>query len=65
MSSKDVLRGALQNLLDIERSAKEVYRELYEELEDEELKEFIGELMKSEERHQRLVKEVLRLLKEE
>ena len=65
MSSKDVLRGALQNLLDIERSAKEVYRELYEELEDEELKEFIRELMKSEERHQRLVNEALRLLKEE
>jgi rubrerythrin len=61
--SSEVILGVLQNLAEIEKNARDVYRELYEELEDEELKRFIGELIKSEERHKRLVEEALRLVR--
>lgn len=62
MSSEAIL-GVLQSLAEIEKNAREVYQELYEELEDGELKSFIGELIKSEERHRRLVEEALSLVR--
>ncbi len=65
MSSSDIILGSLRNLAEIEKNAREVYRELYNELEDKELKEFIGELIKSEERHKKLVEEAFRLLEED
>ncbi|WP_456474004.1 hypothetical protein [Candidatus Pyrohabitans sp.] len=63
MSFDDII-SVLRNLADIERNAREVYRELYNELEDEELKGIIAELMKSEEHHKRLVKEAFRLIED-
>lgn len=61
MSSDDII-PVLHTLADIERNAREVYRELYNELEDEELKRVIAELMKSEEHHRRLVEEAFGLV---
>jgi rubrerythrin len=65
MSSNEIILGSLRNLAEIEKNARDVYRELYNELEDEELKEFIGELIKSEERHKELVDEAFRLIEED
>jgi len=65
MSSNDIILGSLRNLAEIEKNARDVYRELYNELEDDELKEFIGELIKSEERHKELVDEAFRLIEED
>ncbi|NOZ59841.1 MAG: hypothetical protein GXO66_09765 [Euryarchaeota archaeon] len=63
MSSREVVLGVLQNLAEIEKNARDVYQELFDELEDEELKRFIGELIKSEERHRRLVEEAMELVR--
>jgi|Deesub1362B_J571_1020462.scaffolds.fasta_scaffold00259_23 rubrerythrin len=65
MSSSDVIPGTLRNLADIEKNAREVYRELFNELEDEELKNFISELIESEERHKKLVEEAIKLIEEQ
>ncbi|WP_457555170.1 hypothetical protein [Candidatus Pyrohabitans sp.] len=64
MSSNDVILGVLKNLAEIEKNARDVYEELYGELEDEGLKGLIGELIKSEERHRRLVEEAMKLVKD-
>ena len=65
MSFRDILIGSLRNLAEIEKNARDVYKELYGELEDEELRGFLGELIKTEERHRGMVEEALRLLGEE
>ncbi len=64
MSSNDVILGVLKNLAEIEKNARDVYEELYGELEDEGLKGLIGELIKSEERHRRLVEEAMKLVED-
>ncbi len=55
----------LKRLEEIEENALEVYGEVFGELDDAEAKAVIGEIMKSEDTHRRLVMEALRIAGDE
>ncbi len=65
MSFEDIVLGTLKNLANIEENAWEVYKGLYDEIEDKKLKEFFGEMIKSEACHIELVEKALEIIKRE
>jgi rubrerythrin len=61
MSSSEKVITTLENLMEVEDSALEVYRELLDDLTDEKLKDVIRKHIKAEKHHKKLIEEALDL----
>jgi rubrerythrin len=57
--SFNALLSSLQDLRDIEDSARASYRELFDKLEDRRLRQVLKSLIDAEERHKRLIEEAI------
>lgn len=64
LSSEEGLLRALEDLKEIEDSARDVYEELFGKLTDKELMDFTAWLIKAEEHHGALIEEALDLIRE-
>lgn len=65
MSSEEGIVLALENLHEIEDNARKLYEELFEKLEDREMKDFFSWLIEAEERHRDMIEEALELMGKE
>lgn len=65
MSSREILIVLFQNVDEIEESTRLDYEELYDLLDDKELKDRIKFIIDVEERHRQLIEEGLALLKKD
>lgn len=65
MSSKytrNRILNTLKTLTEIEKNAYDVYEEILRELKDEELRDTISYIIKSEEKHQKMIEDAIRLI---
>ncbi len=53
------VKELLKQAIEIERNTREFYKKLYDKLEDPEAKKIIKKLIKEEEDHEKLFKEML------
>lgn len=65
MIAKEKLIRALENLQEIEHTARKLYREPFGKLEDREMRSFVAWLIKAEEKHRAMIEEALELIGEE